>query len=329
MSLEPSQVRAVRLRVVEDFLSQVVPAELQYIELLEELLLDSETRPISGSSPVAVFGGLAAVGGDPLSLVAPYAMLAVTATLKELRQTAPPPSREAVATAIRSAARAFGAPKTTQDVLAAEIAPRLVHWLNLDESTSSPSNSSTSRQNLGADTIDVAAFIEPPGEKRLVEWRESEDTDNSQRREFLEIEVEALFWKNANRYQLFVDECEGFHILVRPSEGSDARSVNWEKLKPRHSILLGLIMRKLRRGGVLRYAEIERALAGPDSTYNDDHVVQKIKHELNSILLNFLDAGWMRSPRGTHQYEIIGAISYCWIRPRDGRSLRLSPRSPT
>ena len=317
MTLQTQKLEAICRELTRNFLEAHYPGELDYFPFVWEQFAELRIEWAPNEKRTARFDanrlGLPFADEQEGGLVTPFAIPTVWFTLCELNARGLAPSPEQVEEAIRSCAKALGAPDVLGKELVKDIGSRLrelFYQLPTEQSTAVVEAS-------GVAAIDQYDF--------WVEWYDRtsdplEDPPNIYVESFDASEIETKFSIQKKDYQLYVDESK-CAVMTPHHRGM----INlWDELQAQHLRLLYFVLYAFRYRSVT-YEQVNKGLAKGDEdcdAYQERTRRERTKSKLNEILGKLLDGLWEPKREGTGFYEAKYLIPYCWIR-RAGEKSRL------
>ena len=281
------------LDLCNEFIARRYAEESEYVPLLWEALRGR--RDTTSSVRLAQAGlGFASENGPPL--VAPFVLLTLEATLRELSQRGHAPDLAQIGEAVRCAAEALGASVRLIAELADDLPPRLAAMFSADDGAltlSEPSTKTNAKPNQLYTERQVDGQVRKPGwAKRKVR------TDNR---------------KNI-RYDIVVDEIAREILIRKNRESADEEEpevTRIDDVDPRVAAMLWVVLRGF--GKSIEFSEL-RSRLDLDPNGSQDNGIHKAKSGLLVLLGERISKSLFgRSLR--LRYSIQGdGVNFCWMR---------------
>lgn len=284
--------------VCEEFISERYAQELEYVPLLWDALRSCamQASPATLSEACA---GLSFATDREAPLAAPFVLLTLEATLRELSARGHAPDLATIGDAVQSAAEALGASARLIRELVHDLPPRLAKMFSADEgvlSLAQPETASSSRP----DRLYIERRVD--GRPRKPGWANKKVRTENRRNE---------------RYDIVVDEIAR-ELLIRQNrelnDGQQPEPIRIDDIDPRVATMLWLVLRNF--GKTIDFKEMRSRLK-LDESGTQDNGIHKAKSDLTKLLGERISKNLFgRALRQRYTIRAEG-VNYCWMRLTD------------
>ena len=279
----------------DEFIAERYAQELEYVPLLWDALRGraSHTSPVSLTESCA---GLPFASEKTTPLAAPFVLLTLEATLRELSARGHVPDLARIGDAVQSAAEALGASARLVAELAQDLPPRLAALFSAGDGVltlAQPEVDEGSRP----DQLYIERKVD--GHPRKPGWANKKVRTENRR--------------NA-RYDIVVDEIARDLLIRKHRRSTDTRQpepLRIDDIDPRVATMLWFVLQRFGRN--IDFRELRRGLNLEESG-TQDNAIHKAKSDLAKLMGEQISEKLFgRSLR--QRYAIRGdGVNYCWMR---------------
>lgn len=279
----------------EEFIAERYDQELEYVPLLWDALRRC-AGPASSTRLQESCAGLPFAAEQGATLAAPFVLLTLEATLRELSARGHAPDGAKIGEAVRSTAEALGASARLVTELVEDLPPRLVKMFSAGDGALL-----LAEPGAGSGLRPDQLFIE-----RRVDGHPRKPGPASRK-----VRTEN---RRNERYDIVVDEIAR-ELLIRKNRGSNEdqqpEPIRIDDIDPRVATMLWLVLRHF--GKIIDFKELRRRLNLEESGAQDDGIYTA-KSDLAKLLgKRISEKLFGRSLR--QRYAVRGDdVNYCWMR---------------
>ena len=279
----------------EEFVAARYSQELDYIPLLWDALKTHSNKASQGGVGNWC-AGLPFAADQGASLAAPFVLLTLEATLRELSARGHAPDLASIGKAVQSAAEALGASARLVTELVQDLPPRLATLFSADGgalSLADPEVADASR------TEQLYIERRVNGQSRKPGWAGRKVRTENRKNE---------------RYDIVVDEIAR-ELLIRENRTSNGAQrpepIHIDDIDPRVATMLWFVLQHF--GRTISFKELRRGL-NLEETGAQDNGIHKAKSDLAKLLGNRISKKLFGRTQRQRYRVCADGVNFCWMR---------------